>query len=155
MYMVMKLKNFLKNYLFRSSIKEDEMNRILEKISKKEKISEKEANFLNLYQVTNDDDLRDFVYLSKNTAFTKITQLLEKGKKVICDLYDKDGKIGVEITGISNQFETERCVLKLKNGEEFFLYDKFLYNIIYNIKKDDYSLQAQDEYFEKIEAKND
>jgi hypothetical protein len=29
-----------------------------------------------------------------------------------------------------------------------------LYNIIYNIKKDEYSLQEQDEYFEKIEASN-
>jgi len=153
--MLIKLKNLLKGYLFRGSIKENEMNRILEKISKKENLSEKEVSFLNLYQVTKDDDLRDFVFLSKNSTFTKITQLLEKGKKVFCDLHDKNGRIGIEIIGISNQFETERCILNLKNGEQFFLYDKFLYNIIYNIKKDTYSLQEQDEYFEKIEAKND
>ena len=29
------------------------------------------------------------------------------------------------------------------------------YNLIYSIKKDQYSLQEQDEYFEKIESKNE
>ena len=33
--------------------------------------------------------------------------------------------------------------------------DSNLYNLIYNIKKDEYSLEEQDEYFEKIESKND
>ena len=39
------------------------------------------------------------------------------------------------------------------NGEKCKLHDKFLYNIIYNIKKDQYSLEIQDEYFEKIISK--
>ena len=34
------------------------------------------------------------------------------------------------------------------------LHDKFLYNLIYNIKRNEYSLEEQDEYFEKIESKN-
>jgi hypothetical protein len=42
----------------------------------------------------------------------------------------------------------------MKGGEKHRLDDRFLYNIIYNIKKDEYSLQEQDEYFEKIEASN-
>jgi hypothetical protein len=43
----------------------------------------------------------------------------------------------------------------MKHEESHKLHDKFLYNLIYSIKKDEYSLEEQDEYFEKIEAKND
>jgi hypothetical protein len=149
-----KIKKFIKYYFFGESLKEMEMNRILDKISNKKKLEDKEIEFLNLYQQTSDDDLRDFVYLSKNSTFSKVSQLIENGKKVICDLHDKDGRIGLQIIGLENDFEKERCVLNLKGGETYFLYDKFLYNIIYNTKKGEYSLQEQDEYYEKIEAKN-
>ena len=43
----------------------------------------------------------------------------------------------------------------MKGGETHRLEDKYLYNIIYNQKKDEYSLQEQDEYYEKIEAGSD
>lgn len=151
----MKLTKIIKHYLLGYSLKEMEMNRILEKISTKKILSQREKSFLELYQSTRDEDLKDFVYLSKNSTFSKVSQLLEKGKKVICDLHDKDGKIGLQVISIENQFETEKCILTFKNKETHFLHDKFLYNIIYNVKKDEYSIQEQDEYFEKITAKND
>lgn len=151
----MRIGNIIKHYLFGKSVKEIEMNRILDKISSNKKLTEREVNFLDLYQHSHDDDQRDFVYLSKNSAFSKIAQLLERNKKIICDLYDKDGKIGLQIVSIENQFETERCVLTFKNNETHFLHDKFLYNIIYIVNKDEYSLQEQDEYFEKITTKGD
>ena len=43
----------------------------------------------------------------------------------------------------------------MRGNEKHTLEDRFLYNIIYNIKKDEYSLESQDEYFEKIEANNE
>ena len=98
---------------------------------------------------------RDFVYLSKNASFKKITELLESDIKVICDITDRDGKINIQITGLENNFEKETCTLTLKNKSKVQLHDKFLYNIIYNIKRKEYSLQIQDEYYEKIESKND
>lgn len=151
----MKLVRIIKNYLFGKSLKDIEMNRILEKISDKKKLSVKEKEFLELYQSLTDDDFRDYVYLSKNSTFHKITQLLEKGKKVICDLHDKDGKIGLQIVAVENQFETETCKLTFKNETFYYLQDKFLYNLFYNIKKNEYSLQEQDEYFEKITTSDD
>jgi len=151
----MKLTKIIKHYLLGKSVKEMEMNRILEKISTKKKLSDREKNFLELYQSTRDEDLKDYVYLSKNSTFSKVSQLLENGKKVICDLCDKNGKIGLQIISIENQFETEKCILTFKNKETHFLHDKFLYNLIYNVKKDEYSLQEQDEYFEKITTKSD
>lgn len=151
----MRIKKILKYYLFGESVKEMEMNKILDKINTRKKLTDREINFLNLYQQTKDEDLKDFLYLSKNSTFSKITSLLEKGKKVICDLHDRNGKIGLQIIKIENNFENENCILTLKNDETHFLHDKFLYNIIYNVKRDEYSLQEQDEYYEKIAASND
>ena len=37
------------------------------------------------------------------------------------------------------------------HDEHHKLHDKFLYNLIYNTKKNEYSLEEQDEYFEKLE----
>jgi hypothetical protein len=151
----MKIKKLIKYYLLGESVKEIELNRILDKINFKKKLSDKEINFLNLYQITRDDDMKDFMYLSKNSTYDKIKDLLDKEKKVICDLCDKYGKIGLKIVDIENDFEEDECILHLKGDEKFILEDKFLYNLIYNKNKDEYSLQEQDEYYEKIEAINE
>ncbi len=148
----MKIKRLIKYYIFNESVKEMELNKILDKVSKKKSLSDREIKFLNLYQHTRDEHMKDYLYLSKNSTFQKLMELLEKGKKVICDLHDRNGKIGLQILGDQNLFEKEMCELQLKGGETHLLKDKFLYNLIYNIKKDEYSLQEQDEYFEKIET---
>lgn len=149
--MVMKL---IKYYLFKESIKEMELNKILDKVYKKKFLTSREKKFLDLYQITREDDIKDFLYLSKNAIFKKIAELLERDKKVICNLNDRNGKIGLEIKSLENNFEDETCTIFMK-GEKFKLHDKFLYNLIYNLKKDEYYLEEQDEYFEKIPTKND
>lgn len=151
----MGFKKFIKHYLLGESVKEIELNRILDKVSKKQNIEDKEKNFLDLYNSTSEEDMKDYMYLSKNTTFSKIKSLIEKGKVVICDLHDKNGKIGIKIKDIENDFENESCLMTLKNEETCKLEDKFLYNIIYNSKKDEYSLQEQAEYYEKIPVKNE
>jgi hypothetical protein len=139
-------------YVLRKSLKEIEMNRILEKIYKKIKISTKEKKFLDLYNRTTEEVGKDLMLLSKNATFRKTKELLDKGKKVICDLHDRDGRIGLEILELNNDIESATCDIIMKN-ETHQLHDRFLYNIIYNSKKKQYSLQEQDEYYEKIEAK--
>jgi hypothetical protein len=148
----MGLKKLVDYYLLGKSLKEIEMNRILDKIYKKIKISDKEKRFLDLYNQTSDEEGRDLMFLSKNSTFRKVKDLLDKDKKVICDLHDRDGKIGLPIIDITNDIESSTCDVIMKN-ETHQLHDRFLYNIIYNNKKKEYSLQEQDEYFEKIEAK--
>lgn len=149
------VKKLFKYYILGESLKEIEMNRILEKITKKKKLTDREENFLKLYNETKDDDTKDYMYLSKNTTYRKIKDLIEKKKTVICDLHDRNGKIGLPIISIENDFEEDKCLVQIKGGISHELKDRFLYNIIYNIKKNNYSLQEQDEYYEKIEAKND
>lgn len=147
---IMKFKKFIKYYLLGESVKEMELNRILDKVNMKKKLTDREISFLNLYQDTKDDDMKDLMYLSKNSTSEKVKSLIERGKKVICDLKDRNGKIGLQILEIENDFENDVCVIKMKGNETHKLHDRFLYNIIYNTKKDEYSLQEQDEYFEKI-----
>lgn len=149
--MVMKL---IKYYLFKESIKEMELNKILDKVYKKKFLTSREKKFLDLYQITREDDIKDFLYLSKNAIFKKIAELLERNKKVICNLNDRNGKIGLEIKSLENNFEDETCTIFMK-GEKCKLHDKFLYNLIYNLKKDEYYIEEQDEYFEKIPTKSD
>jgi len=152
---MMKIRRLIEHYLFNKSVKEVELNKILDKVLKKETLTLREKGFIELYNSTQEVIMKDYLYLSKNSTFKKITEILEIGKKIICDLHDRNGKIGVEIIGIVNNFEQETCSLTLKSGEKHNLHDKFLYNLIYNIKKDQYSIEEQDEYFEKIATENE
>ncbi len=147
----MKINRIIKYYLFGESLKEIEMNRILDKISKKSKLTNREKSFLELYNSTQfKDDDRDWMMLSKTTVSHKIKELIKCGKVVICDLHDKNGKFGLQIIEVDDNIEEDYSLIKMKGEENHKLLDKFLYNLIYNTKKDQYSLQEQDEYFEKI-----
>jgi len=148
----MGFKKIVDYYVLGKSLKEIEMNRTLDKIHRKVKITPKEKIFLDLYNYTTEEVGKDLMFLSKNATYRKIKELLDRSKKVVCDLHDRDGKIGLMITDIVNDIESETCDVIMKN-ETHKLHDRFLYNIIYNNKKKEYSLQEQDEYFEKIEAK--
>ena len=150
-----KIERMIKYYLFKESIKDMELNKIKDKINKRKTLTKREINFLELYQSTTKLELKDFLYLSKNTTFSKILELLESNIKVICNLHDRNGKFGMEIVKIENNFEEETCIITMVHDENHKLHDKFLYNLIYNTKKNEYSLEEQDEYFEKIESKND
>jgi hypothetical protein len=151
----MNIKRTIKHYIFGQSIKEIEMNRILEKISKKSKLTGREREFLKLYNETSRGDDRDYMLISKNMVCKKVTELLDKNKVVICNLHDRNGKFGIEITSIENQPDMEWSLVIMKGGENHKIHDKFLYNLIYNTKKDRYSLEEHDEYFEKLYVKNE
>ena len=92
---------------------------------------------------------------AKNATFSKILELLENDIKVTCNLHDRNGKFGLEVVKIENNFEEETCLITMKHEEQHKLHDKFLYNLIYSNKKNEYSLEEQDEYFEKIEKENE
>lgn len=145
----------IKHYILGESLKEIEISRILEKICKKSKLTEKEKGFLDLYNQTQKMEDKDFMLLSKSVVSTRVKELLDMKKKVICNLHDRDGKIGLPILDVLNDYEDEVSYVLMNAGLKYQLHDKFLYNLIYNINKNFYSLEEQDEYFEKIEAKND
>lgn len=152
---IMKFRRFISSLGLSESLKEIELNKILDKISRKINLSSREKEFLGKYDEIKDSDLKDFRMLSRQNAFETISRLLESNKKIICNLIDRDGKIGIQINSIYNDFENEICVMKLKNGEEVTLKDNFLYNILYNLQTDKYSLEAEDEFFEKIPVENE
>jgi len=146
----MKIKKMFKYYLLGESLKEIEINRILDKISKKSKLTQKEKTFLSLYNETSKEIEKDYMLLSKFVVCSKIEEILNNNIPIVCNLTDRDGKIGLSIIGIENN--EEDSILLLKGDKKHLIKDSFLYNLIYNTKKGGYSLEEHDEYFEKIEA---
>jgi len=151
----MKITKLIKYYLLGKSIKDIELNKILNKVRKDEDLTEREENFLRLYKSLNLNLNKDFMLLSKNTTFQKIEELLESNIKVVCNLHDRDGEMDDIIIGSSNEFDEDVCYISLKSKITKKLEDRFLYNLIYNDKREYYSLTSHDEYFEKIEIEND
>lgn len=127
------------------------MNRILDKIYRKVNLTDREKGFLELYNHTvNNSEDKDWMMLSKSATSTKVKELIELDRKVICDLHDRNGKIGLQILNIVDDIESDFSVIIMKGEEKHKLQDKFLYNLIYSVKKNQYSLQEHDEYFEKL-----
>ena len=127
------------------------MNRILDKIYRKVNLTDRERGFLELYNYTvNKPEDKDWMMLSKSATSTKIKELIELDRKVICDLHDRNGKIGLQILNIVDDIESDFSIIIMKGEEKHKLQDKFLYNLIYKVKKNQYSLQEHDEYFEKL-----
>jgi hypothetical protein len=94
----------------------------------------------------------DFMLLSKCAVSSKIKDLLESGVSVICNLEDRDGKFGLKVTDVDINYELETVSVIMTGDYKHPLHDKFLYNLIYNTRKKQYSLETHDEYFEKIEV---
>ena len=129
---IMKFKKFISYFNLRESLKEVELNQILDKISKKMKLTYGEESFLSKFGKVKDDDLKDYKMLSMQSTFDKVSELIDKSKKVICNLFDKNGKIGMQIISIYNDYENEICILELKNGEKIDLKDTQLIGIYYS-----------------------
>lgn len=142
----MDIKKLIRYYLLGESIRKIETDRILNKISKKKTLSNREERFIQLSKQA--DENKDWMLLSKNVAYTKIKNLITKDSIIICNLKDRDGKIGMPILDIQN--EELKCVLYMKDFK-YDMHDNFLYNLIFDTKKKRYSLEEHDEYFEKIE----
>ena len=105
----------------KESLKDDHLNDILDKIKVGIGLSESEMNFIKQYDHMIESDLKDLSHLSKNQVFEKVCHYLERGKTVICDLYDKDGKINDKILSISNLFEEDCLKFDFEILQEHFL----------------------------------
>lgn len=152
---IMTFKKFMSYFRINESLKELRLNQILDKIGNKVKLTKQEQNFLDSYSEIEDEDIMDYKMISKESTFTKLSKLLEDDKKVICNLVDRDGKIGIQIISIYNDFQSETCLLNLKNGEKVKLKDNILYNLLYDVNKDEWSLEMEDEFFEKLPIKDE
>jgi hypothetical protein len=152
---IMKFKKFISYFKFNESFKETRLNQILDKLSNRTKLTKQDQDFLDNYSQINDEDLMDYKMLSKESTYERINSLLMNDKKVICNLHDRDGRIGLEIKSIQNDFQTETSILTLKNGEKIELKDNILYNILHNQQKNEWSLEMEDEFFEKIPIDNE
>ena len=123
-----------------------ELNQILDKISDDKRLSHRETDFLTNYDQIKSDDIRDYNYLTLLDLFYIIHKI---NKTIICDIKDKQGKIGDQI--IKVDYDQNNCIiiLELKHGS-IKLTDNNLYKLSYQFKHDNYSLDIESEYYEKI-----
>lgn len=155
-YDMMATKKDSKKYLsLRDSFHDKKLNQILDKILFKQKLNKEETDYLDKYNEIMKLEIKDYYYISKNFTSDLINSFLEKQIKVICNLEDRDGKFDDEIIKLENNFEDNKAKISMKRGETCYLEDRFLYNLFYKIEKKYYSLNIQDEYFEKIEIENE
>lgn len=152
---IMGFKKFILKYFKTESLKDQHLNKILDKIKGGANISKREKRFLDNYDDRKDEDIMDYHMMDKLKTFNKITDILEREKKIICNLTDRNGKVGIEINTISNNYQQQETIIYLTNDDEIILKDNYLYNIIYNFSKDTYSLEEDEEYFEKIPVQSD
>jgi hypothetical protein len=145
---IMKYKQFLKSIRLDESNKDNFLNDILDKISNKSKLSEREKDFLNNYEDIDNDDIIDYNLLNNNLVYTKVSKILSLGKSVIFNLTDKDGKIDSPIISIDGY--DGKIWANVKSHGEVNIPDNKFYNLIYNFKDDSYSLEDHDEYYEEI-----
>jgi hypothetical protein len=93
--------------------------------------------------------IEDYMLLSKHRTLTTIKYLLPHFK-VRCNLSDRNGKINILIN--ETYLDQHIYQINLINNSNILLDDRYLYNIIFNYKKHEYSLQEHDEYYEKIKV---
>jgi hypothetical protein len=146
----MKFRTFVRG--LNETVKEVTLNRILDKLSRKKSISDGEKTFLDNYD---EHEGRDWKMISKEELVKTIQNLISKGKRVICNLHDRDGKIGLQVVDVKNNFQDEEFTLLLKGDEKIKLSDRFLYNVVWEVEGNFYSIEEDSEYFEKIPIKND
>lgn len=131
------------------SIREAQLNAILDKMNSGQKLSSKERSLLDLFSQLEDDIFQDFRLISKSRTLDTISNLLDIDVDVICNLCDKQGPIDEKIYDVQDDI-----LILLRNDQHIKLEDRFLYDIIYNPKRMCYSLECTNEYFEEALINN-
>ena len=134
------------NFKSKDNLKVEELNNILDKISLQSSLSEREFDFLDKFENISSDDFKDYNYLTILDLFYIMTKI---NKTIICDIKDKQGKINEQIISVDYNHDECVLVLGLKHGS-YKLTDNFLYKLVFEFKHDNYSLDIQGEYHEKI-----
>jgi hypothetical protein len=144
---VNKIMNFKKFINIIESKKEDLLNTILDKINKGIELSKSDELFLKNYDKEIPNDMK---YLDKELVYVKIKDIIDSGVKILCNLTDRNGRIGIFIKEIDGEFGQDFSILTLTNGDRIKIKDNFFYNIIWNQDKGFWILEEGDEFFEKI-----
>ena len=102
--------------------------------------------------------MKKFTNESMLVIISYLEKELQNKDEILFEVLNPDVNIDIyagEILKIENNFEEDTCKVMMKGEEIHNLEDKYLYNLIYNVENNEYSLEEQDEYFEKISVKND
>lgn len=135
------------------SLKAKQMDFILEKLSSKGKITQKEKFFLDSYERLSDKDFGEFSMLTSNEAESKIEYLIHNNIDIICNICDELGPLGYRINDIVE--ESGSKILILEKNHTLELKDNCFYDLKYDIQKIRFSLESNNEYYELIPINNE
>lgn len=128
-----------------------ELNKVLDKISEQNQLSKREYDFLNKFEILDEDDFKDYNFLSLMDLFYIMNKI---EKIIILNIKDREGKINQQILEVHYEYDDCKINLVLRHGN-YTLTDNFLYKLEYEFKHDNYSLDIESEYYEKINIDND
>lgn len=127
--------------------KEDRLNDILDKMNRKKELTNFEKDYLKKYNDLDDNDYDDYFHLSKDGLFDKVENLLDDGIKILCEI--DDNNIGY-INSIHDRFVEEESYVILDNDKKLFIKDNYSYSLVFNSDKNQYQLNIQDKFYEKL-----
>lgn len=134
------------------SLKEQAMDKILDKMSTGRGLTPNEAAFMAVQGPIPDSDLRDFMLVSSFEACTRVASLLDHGLRVTCNLRDRDGVIGDDV--VSSSVTGDRSTITLAGRLTIELLPSFLYDLTFSMRDFRYSLESDHEFYELAPIKN-
>lgn len=137
----------------KTSLKTKQLNAILDKLSSKGKITQKEKSFLDSFDSISDKDFGEFSMLTSKEAECKVEYLIHNNIDVICNICDDMGPMGYKIIDIAEDNGSKILILEKKSTLE--LRDNCFYDLKYDIKKILFSLESNNEYYELIPINNE
>ena len=135
------------------TLKDRAMNRILEKISGNRPLTERERYFLSVQQLIPDSALVDYMLVTSTDVARRISEALELGVEVACNLRDRDGAIGAKV--LSSKVMGGKSEIEVRGHGRMELRQNCLYDLRFSTTHLRYSLESDHEYYELAPVKNE
>jgi hypothetical protein len=137
----------------KETLKDKAVNRILEKISDNQPLTTREKGFLNLQQSIPDHDLVEYMLVTPTEVVNKISDILDMGVEIVCNLRDRDGVMGAKV--LSGELNEGRPLIEVTGHGKIELRQNCLYDLRFSTKHLRYSLESDHEFYELVPVKNE
>jgi hypothetical protein len=129
-----------------NTLRDTAVNFLLDKISDKKGLTRQERQFLSMYQSLSDSEFKDYRLVTNTDAVAAVSRMLELGIDVTCNLRDRCGAIGANVSGA--RMEGPRAMLVLSGHTEIEIGANHLYDLYFSTQVFGYSLESDHEFYE-------
>lgn len=122
------------------------VNHVLDKVSSGRRLTPRERAFMEIVKSHPHLDMVDHMLVSNTQAARKVTQMLDLGIGVVCNLRDRDGKMGAPV--LSAEVDGEHARIAIEGHLILDLKPSMLYDLTFSTSDFRYSLESDHEYYE-------